>query len=243
MSVKNVWLHRRIKIQLEGWETEGILKAWHKDLLVLDDEVRGREVFIPLHQVKDIQMLEPTEIGAETDAAGVGGKESSSNSEGSNKGSGLESSASHRGKSFSGYRPALMAAKGVFSEARLSASHVLHGYLAGLMTDFVIFCTPLHGAVLIPLQHLQALSLYSPGMSPYGLSPEQFPLRPLSLGLARQFEQQLIRLEGEMAVICRGALPDVAGVLGHVEEGFVFMTGADGQQLMLPLSAIHALFI
>ncbi|SDS13164.1 hypothetical protein SAMN05444162_0804 [Paenibacillaceae bacterium GAS479] len=216
LSVKNVWLHRRVKIQLEGWETEGILKVWHRDLLVLIDEGSRREVFIPLHQVKDMGMLAPAESIGLTETAAT---------------------------AYSGYRSALMAAKGVFSEARLSASHVLHGYLAGLMNDFVIFCTPLHGAVLIPFQHLQALSLYSPGMSPYRLSPEQFPLRPLSLGLARQFEQQLIRLEGEVAVICRGVLPDVAGVLGHVEEGFVFMTGADGQQLMLPLSAIHALFI
>ena len=140
------------------------------------------------------------------------------------------------------YRKALHASKGSFSEIRLSSSRSLHGYLAGIMNDFLIFCSPLHGAVLIPLQHLSYLSPYPSGLAPYKLTPEQFPLRPLSLGLSRSFSQQLAKLEGEFIVAARGECPDAAGLLVSAAGPLAELTDADGSPVLLHVSAIEALY-
>ncbi|MCM3746813.1 hypothetical protein M3223_05530 [Paenibacillus pasadenensis] len=224
LEAGNSWFGRSVMIQLDGWEMEATVEARLKDMLVVRERAKGRIVYIPWHQVRGVKAY-PSADGAAMAS-----------------GSGLAEA--HKAEIVpNGYRAMLQGVKGSYSEVRLSRLHVLHGYLAGVMNDFSIFCTPLHGAVLIPMHHLQALSPYFPGTAPYRLGQEQFPLRPLTLGLARNFEQQLERLEGEMAVICRGGLPDCSGVVGPSKDGMMTMTEADGQEILLPVSAIHALFI
>ncbi|QJC51360.1 hypothetical protein HGI30_07235 [Paenibacillus albicereus] len=223
-------------VQLEDGAIEAVVRARRRDLLVADDPLRSRRIYIPLHQVKGFK----GSFAAEPDGAHERDGESAERTIGSEP---RDEAGIGATVLPTGYRAMLLEAKGTFAELRLSARHVLHGYLAGVMNDFALFCTPLHGAVLLPLEHVQALSPYPAGLSPYRLKPEQFPIRPLSLGLSRHFEQQLERLEGEMTVLCRGGYPDVAGVLGPVKDGFVPITEADGGKLLLPVRALKAVFL
>ncbi|QGG55501.1 hypothetical protein [Paenibacillus sp. B01] len=226
-------------VQLEDGAIEALVRARRRDLLVADDPLRGRRIYIPLHQVKGFKGAFAAESAVPAGGSRASGEVPSAQANGGkpdDDGDGAEALPT-------GYRAMLLEAKGTFAEVRLSARQALHGYLAGVMNDFALFCTPLHGAVLLPLQHVQALSPYPAGLAPYRLEPEQFPIRPLSLGLSRHFEQQLERLEGEMTVLCRGFLPDVAGVLGPVRDGFVPVTEADGGRLLLPVSALRAVFL
>lgn len=141
------------------------------------------------------------------------------------------------------YRKILMNAKGIFSEIYITGNQPIHGYLTSVMNDFFVFNSPVYHTVIVPLQQLKYLIPYQPNVTPYTLSPEQFPLRPSSISLARTFDGQLRKLIGEFVIFDLGDNPNKIGILQNVEENVAEIANAGGLSIFVHLDHIKMVHI
>lgn len=131
------------------------------------------------------------------------------------------------------YRKVLMNAKGMFSELYITGNQSIHGYLTSVMNDFFVFYSPVYHSVIVSLQHLKYLIPYNPNVTPYTLTPEQFPLKPSPITLARTFDQQLRKLIGEFVILDLGENPNKIGVLKGIDQNMIELSTAGGNPVYL----------
>jgi hypothetical protein len=141
------------------------------------------------------------------------------------------------------YRKTLMNAKGMFSELYITGNQSIHGYLTSVMNDFFVFYSPVYHSVIVSLTHLKYLIPYSPNVTPYTLTPEQFPLKPSPLTLARTFDQQLRKLIGEFVILDLGENPNKIGVLKNVDQNMVELATAGGNSVYLHLDHVKTVHL
>ncbi|MBD3920102.1 DUF2642 domain-containing protein [Paenibacillus sp. PR3] len=141
------------------------------------------------------------------------------------------------------YRKTLMNAKGMFSELYITGNQSIHGYLTSVMNDFFVFYSPVYHSVIVSLTHLKYLIPYSPNVTPYTLTPEQFPLKPSPLTLARTFDQQLRKLVGEFVILDLGENPNKIGVLKNVDQNMVELATAGGNSVYLHLDHVKTIHL
>jgi len=139
------------------------------------------------------------------------------------------------------YRKALSHARGTFLELFLSGRQPVHGYITSIMNDFFLFHSPMYKELYISMNHLKVLIPYGPGMTPYALKRENFPVMPSTSSLARTFEQQLRKAEGQFVVLDLGDSPGKNGVLQSVRDGLVEMVTADGSRAFLHLDHVQSM--
>ena len=131
------------------------------------------------------------------------------------------------------YRKVLMNAKGMFSELYIAGNQSIHGYLTSVMNDFFVFYSPVYHSVIVSLSHLKYLIPYNPNVTPYTLTPEQFPLKPSPITLARTFDQQLGKLIGEFVILDLGENPNKIGVLKSIDQNMIELSTAGGNAVYL----------
>ncbi|NIK76121.1 hypothetical protein FHS15_001228 [Paenibacillus castaneae] len=141
------------------------------------------------------------------------------------------------------YRKILMNAKGMFSEIYITGNQSIHGYLTTVMNDFFVFYSPVYHTVIISLHHLKYLIPYNPNVTPYTLTPEQFPLKPSPLTLARTFDQQLRKLVGEFVVLDLGGNSNKIGVLKNVNQSIIELSSASGDAVFLHFDHVKTVHI
>lgn len=141
------------------------------------------------------------------------------------------------------YRKILMNAKGMFSEIYITGNQSIHGYLTTVMNDFFVFYSPVYHTVIISLHHLKYLVPYNPNVTPYTLTPEQFPLKPSPLTLARTFDQQLRKLIGEFVVLDLGGSPNKIGVLKSVDQSMIELANASGNAVFIHFDHVKTVHI
>ncbi|WP_419872056.1 DUF2642 domain-containing protein [Candidatus Pristimantibacillus sp. PTI5] len=141
------------------------------------------------------------------------------------------------------YRKILMNAKGMFSEIYITGNQSIHGYLTTVMNDFFVFYSPVYHTVIVSLQHMKYLIPYHPNLTPYTLTPEQFPLRPSPLTLARTFDQQLRKLIGEFVVLDLGENSNKIGVLKSVDQNMIELANASGNAVFLHFDHVKTVHI
>ncbi|WP_238357877.1 DUF2642 domain-containing protein [Cohnella zeiphila] len=139
------------------------------------------------------------------------------------------------------YRKVLSNARGKFLELFLSGHQPAHGYITSIMNDFFLFHSPLYKDLYISMNHLKVLMPYDPGMTPYALKRENFPVMPATSSLARTFEQQLRKMEGQFVVLDLGDSPRKNGVLKSVRDGLIEMVTADGSNAFLHIDHVKSL--
>lgn len=126
------------------------------------------------------------------------------------------------------FRKMLMNAKGMFVELFIAGDQSIHGYLTSIMNDFFVFYSPVFHNVFISMRHLKYLIPYSNETTPYSLPQEYFLMKPSSLSLARSFDQQFKKLEGQFLVLDLGENPSKIGLLKKVEEQSLELITAAG---------------
>lgn len=141
------------------------------------------------------------------------------------------------------YRKVLLNAKGIFSEVFISGRQTIHGYVTSVMNDYFVFYSPVHHSIVISLDHLKYLVPYPPHSTPYGLTPEQFPLKPSPVSLSRTFEQQVRKLIGEFVVLDLGEHPHKIGVLKGLEDGMLAIANASGQTTYIHFNHVKTIHL
>ncbi|PYI52099.1 DUF2642 domain-containing protein [Paenibacillus flagellatus] len=211
MSLLNPMLGSRIKIEISGrfLPIRGTLIDIGTDIIVVNNGTQY--LYLP---VLHIQKLEPDD-SLETIAAAGGDQEQMFD---------------HTDIS---YRKILMNAKGIFTEVGITGFQSLHGYITSIMNDYFVFFSPVYRTVYVSLQHVKLIIPYAPNRTPYYLSRERFPLQPPGITLARTFDQQMKKLEGELIALDLGESPSKIGLLKSVDNRLVELVGANGQHLYM----------
>ncbi|MBE1440718.1 DUF2642 domain-containing protein [Paenibacillus sp. OAS669] len=141
------------------------------------------------------------------------------------------------------FRKILMNAKGMFTEIYTSGNQSLHGYVTSIMNDYFVFYSPVYHVVYIPMQHMKYLKPYDPNVTPYSLNQERFPLSPSTITLARTFDQQLKKLEGQFVVLDIGENPNKIGQLKSLQNNLIEMVAAGGETLFLHMEHVKTVHL
>lgn len=141
------------------------------------------------------------------------------------------------------YRKILMNAKGVFTEIYTSGNQSIHGYVTSIMNDFFVFYSPVFHAVYIPMQHLKYMIPYDTNVTPYSLTQERFPLSPSTITLARTFDQQLKKLEGQFVILDLGEHSNKIGQLKTIQNNVIELVVAGGETVFLHMDHIKTVHL
>lgn len=118
-------------------------------------------------------------------------------------------------------RKILNSAKGLFTEIYVTGNQPIHGYITGVMNNYISFYSPVFKTILISLQHIKWLIPYSANERPYGLGNEDLPVHPSNVSLARTFEVQIEKMIGKLVVFNVGENESLIGKILNVDNKFI----------------------
>jgi hypothetical protein len=125
------------------------------------------------------------------------------------------------------YRKILMESKGMFVQIFVAGNQSIHGYVTSVMTNYFVFYSPAHQTLFIPMFHLKWLIPYPENQTPYTLRKEELPVQPTSFKLARTFEEQIKKFEGNIVMFDLGSQPDKIGLLKGIQNNIAELVTAD----------------
>lgn len=139
------------------------------------------------------------------------------------------------------YRKVLLNAKGMFSELYIAGNQTVHGYVTSIMNDFFVFYSPMFRSLYVSMRHLKILVPYDAHTTPYALEQDKFPVHPTTASLARTFDQQLKKFEGEFVILDLGEHPEKIGLLKSVRNNLLELVTADGASTFIHLDHIKTI--
>jgi hypothetical protein len=139
------------------------------------------------------------------------------------------------------YRKVLLNAKGMFSELYITGNQSVHGYVTSIMNDFFVFYSPMYRSLHVSMRHLKTLIPYDNHTTPYTLEQEKFPVNPAQASLARTFDQQLRKFEGEFVILDLGEQPGKIGLLKAVRSNLIELVTADGASTFMHLDHVKTI--
>jgi hypothetical protein len=141
------------------------------------------------------------------------------------------------------YRKTLNNAKGQFLEIFVTGNRSIHGYITNVMTDYVVFYSPVYKTMFISMQHLKWLTPYNTQLTPYTLSKENLPVVPSGIPVLRTFDEQLQKYVGQLVVFVMGDNPDKVGLLKEIHNNIVSLITADGNLVIWKLYHLKTVHI
>jgi hypothetical protein len=129
------------------------------------------------------------------------------------------------------YRKILNNAKGRFLEIFVTGNRSIHGYITNVLNDYISFYSPVYKTVLISMQHLKWFTPYSSQLTPYTLDNESLPVVPSTIPLARSFDEQLQKYQGQLVVFDLGDHPDKVGLLKNINNNIIELINAKGESI------------
>jgi hypothetical protein len=141
------------------------------------------------------------------------------------------------------YRKILMNAKGVFSEIYVTGNITFHGYIMNVLSDYLVFYSPIFNTMYISLSHLKWITPYNRKVIPYNLTNDKLPIHPSNTPLHRSFENQLKRDEGKLVIFDGGTDPLKIGLLTKVDNNQIELSVASGETVYLKLTHIKSVHL
>ncbi|MEC2054409.1 hypothetical protein I6J18_19995 [Peribacillus psychrosaccharolyticus] len=137
------------------------------------------------------------------------------------------------------FRKSLMSAKGRCVYVLLGKNTVLNGYIMSIMTNYIVFYSPIYKTIFISMDHVKSMT-FAEMDAPYGQVTRDF--QPSTHALSRMFEEQLQKLIGKLVVFDLGDIPQKTGTLLGVEDGLVCFMTAKGDETFLSIKHIRLFF-
>lgn len=141
------------------------------------------------------------------------------------------------------YRKTLMNAKGRFVEIFVTGNKSVHGYVTNVLNDYFVFYSPVYKTMFISLNHLKWLTPYQSNITPYTLGNEELPVKPVNITLQRSLEDQLKKMEGNLAVFDLGDHPLKIGLLKYVGDNIIELAVAGGETVFWKIPHIKSIHI
>ncbi|WP_088072834.1 DUF2642 domain-containing protein [Gottfriedia luciferensis] len=141
------------------------------------------------------------------------------------------------------YRKILSNAKGIFSEIYVTGNITFHGYIMNVMSDYLVFYSPVFHTMYISLSHLKWITPYNHKVIPYNLSDESLVIHPFNNPLLRSLESQLKKEVGKLVIFDGGTDPMKIGLLNKVENNQLELSVASGENVYLKLGHIKSVHL
>ncbi|WP_308636838.1 DUF2642 domain-containing protein [Paenibacillus silvisoli] len=136
----------------------------------------------------------------------------------------------------------LQEAKGLFVEVYVSGSKPIHGYLHGVMSDFLVIHSPIYNAIYVSTRHLKWLIPYPTSHIPYARNVNQLAMKPLVPVSAGSFEELFKKEEGGMVVMDLGGHAAKLGVIKKVNSGIVEFIDANGSGKLINVQHVKTMY-
>ncbi|EOP76522.1 hypothetical protein KOW_04283 [Bacillus cereus VDM006] len=137
-------------------------------------------------------------------------------------------------------RKVLSTSKGIFTEIYVAGGYPIHGYVASVMNDYLVFYSPVYKTVYISLKHLKWLIPYQENQIPYSLNKNELPVNPLNITLARTFEEQLIKMAGKIMVFDLGEHSNKIGKMTKIKDGHIELIKARDEKVHLNIQHVKS---
>ncbi|WCN37254.1 DUF2642 domain-containing protein [Aneurinibacillus uraniidurans] len=195
MNSLSTLLGKPITVELSGKIIHtGILNDYGRDIIIL---YNGQQfLYIPMVHVQSFQLSQRNDIQT------VGSDEKT-----------LEQTNSQIS-----YRSILNNAREVFVEVYVTGTQSIHGYIKNVLSDYIVFYSPIYKTMYISLQHLKWLIPYPTDKIPYSLDQGFFTNKQSDLTLSRTLKEQLKKLEGKMIVLDMGKEENKVGLLNKLGD-------------------------
>ncbi|RAP74150.1 hypothetical protein [Paenibacillus montanisoli] len=136
----------------------------------------------------------------------------------------------------------LQEAKGLFVEIYVSGSKPIHGYLHGIMNDFLVIHSPIYNAVYVSTRHMKWLIPYPTSHIPYARSVDKMSMKPLAPVGAGSFEDLCKKEEGNMVVMDVGGQTAKLGVIKKVNSGIIDFIDANGSNKLINVHHVKTMY-
>ncbi|MCM3717551.1 DUF2642 domain-containing protein [Fictibacillus phosphorivorans] len=206
-------LNKQIQLKITGNRFKGILTDYGNDILVLFD---GQTFFyIPLMHVQKVILSEKDNDDINKTEELLFSQEDSPIS----------------------YRSILNNAKGLNIQVHILGKETLHGTILHVLSDYIVFYSPVYKLIYIPLAHLKWLTLHEQH-TPYSLQPNL----PDTPSFSRSFEEQLKKFEDKIAVFDMGEDPDKIGLLKNGKGNLIELINANGETVYFKLNHVKSVY-
>jgi hypothetical protein len=208
-------LNKQIKLKVTGHSYKGILTDFGNDILVLFD---GQKFYyFPLLHIQKIALCEGANDEFKQSAELPFTEDETPIS----------------------YRSILTNAKGLYTQIQVIGKKTLHGTIINVLSDYLVFYSPVYKHIFIPLAHLKWLTLYEQHSSPYSVYPDT----PNAPQLSRSFEEQLKKWEGKIVVFDMGEDQDKIGLLKNGKGNLIELINANGETIYLKQNHVKSVYI
>ncbi|MEM5017850.1 DUF2642 domain-containing protein [Metabacillus indicus] len=201
-------LNEQIELKISGGIVQrGILIDYESDMFVIYDG--SRFIYIPLYHIHSLNFEKNS-------------GESVSDPENTPISDEMDSIS---------FRKMLTHAKGLFTEITVLKNKSVYGYITNVLTDYIVFYSPVYKSMYISIQHIKSLIPYNNNETPYALAGGDLPLQHSSLPLARTFEEQLKKLAGKVVIFDLGEDEKKVGQLKSISQNIVTVITARREEV------------
>lgn len=127
------------------------------------------------------------------------------------------------------YREILENVKRDIVEINVVGNLNFHGYITHVLSDYLVFYSPIFNTMYISLAHLKWLKLFNHQRTPYNLTKESFTGNPKIGFESLTLESQLKNLEGNIITIDGGIDSEKSGLLSRVDNDLIELVQANGE--------------
>ncbi|MFF2878833.1 DUF2642 domain-containing protein [Gottfriedia sp. NPDC057991] len=138
------------------------------------------------------------------------------------------------------YRKILTNIKRNFVEINVIGNLTFHGYILRVVSDYLVFYSPVFKTMYISLAHIKWLKPYGQIRIPYNLTKESFPDNPIYGSVSLSLESQLKNVEGKIIVIDGGTDTFKIGLLNKVDNNLIELVQASGEITYIRLTHIKS---
>jgi hypothetical protein len=129
------------------------------------------------------------------------------------------------------FRKMLTHAKGLFTEITVLKNKSVYGYITNVLTDYIVFYSPVYKSMYISIQHIKSLIPYNNNETPYALAGGDLPVYHSNLPLARTFEEQVKKLTGKVVIFDLGEEEKKVGQLKSINQNIVTVITARREEV------------
>lgn len=223
MSRLQQYVGKVISIEIAGGRHhEGALVDFGPDIIVVFD-CRQNYYYIPLFHIKSLRLSPQQDLENDADSHNKPIKSET----------GLLS-----------FRNIIEKAKDILVELYITGNHPLFGYITDVLSDYILFNSPVYRTMAISINHIKWLALTNRNQTYYskGITDLHFQFTLDSI-LAPTFEQQLNKQKGNIIIFDMGIEPYQIGLVVSVNNDFIELISANEETHLLNINHIKMFHI
>lgn len=141
-------------------------------------------------------------------------------------------------------RDVLEKAKDILLELYVTGNHPVYGYITEVLSDYILFNSPVYKTMAININHVKWLALTEKKQTFYSKGRNDLDVQhTLNAVAALTFAQQLNKLTGNIVVFDMGIEPNKIGLLADINSDFIELINVNEERHLLNINHIKTFHI